>query len=598
MTEFSDIYSRYQKMISERSEHSTLWRDISKYTGINVDIDYGDNQGYGTKSEQRDQYIDDPTSAIAVNQFGDYLMGVLWGNGEGVFKVKPSRYVLETADAQSLRPFFEFVTDQTLYHMNHPKAGLRAKLNEYAYDQGAFGNSAIGVFKNQRFLDGVSHNALLFRSYGVDNGMIDEGLNGLPEYFDCTYNWRTARIVNEFCCGADGVSKDAVEKLPDSIRKSWEKGDINGIHKIVFALFPRDDYNPKLQGKRGTPYRGVWFMANGEGGKFFYEEDFYEKSIAWCRMIKMRGHVYGRSSGTMLLSTIRSVNFMLGTGIDVIEKMANPSLGTFNAALFGDSVLDTSPNGMNIFNQSMMGSASSPIFPIYDVGDPKALLEFLVPFLNDKVTTAFKVDALLDFNNQTGMTATESMQRFTIRSKSISGILSQQKNELLDVIIPASIGILWRCGELGVDPQIMPDKADELRRLGKSQRIIPDAVLRAVADGKPWFELEYNNEMDRMLRADRVQHLLQVVQSTLVIAQAYPQIIEAVDWYKLLAEINENLDTSSKILLTEREFKQKIQQIAQAQQAQMQLQAGQQMAAIDKDAAQAEKMKADAKQNR
>lgn len=593
MASFSDIFSRYTKMIGDRSHYSPLWDDIARYVGIQVNTDYVYNGGEDTRQDQLDEYVDDPTSAISVNQFGDYLIGVLWGNGEDVFKLRPSRYVTGLIDEQSVQDWYAYATDQSLFHMNHPAAGLRSKLHEYAYDQAAFGNSAVGAFANKKFLEGAANNALIFKSYGIDNGLIDEGIAGLPEYFFCTYHWRTSRIVGEFCSMEDGPVDELIDLLPKQIADAWKQGDINKTFKIVFGFFPRDDYDPRLKGKRGTPYKGVWFMADGSENRFFHEEDFMEKPVAWARMIKIRGEVYGRSSGTMLLSSIRSVNQMLGTGIEVIEKMANPSLGMLSNALFGDGVLDTSPDGVNVFNaQYTQGQA--PVFPVYDVGDPSALVNFMIPYLNDKITTAFKVDALLDFNSQANMTATESLQRFAIRSKSVSGILSQQKVELLDVIIPRSIGVLWRAGELGIDATQDEEAAARLQEIGAGERIIPDAVLQVVNEGKPWYDISYNNEMDRMVRSESVQNLLQVVQSTLAIAQADPRIIEAVDWYAVLKDINDNLNTENQIMLTEREFKQRIEQLAQQQAAQAQLQATQQVAAADKDAAQAEQARANA----
>lgn len=592
--EYRKVQERFRQMVSDSNEYNGLWQDIQDHVGIQVDVDYHYTGQNNSKSEQRDEYIDDPTSAIAVNQFGDYLIGVLWGNGENVFRIKPSRYVLDLANEQMLKNWYEYATDQTLYHMNHPDAGLRSKLHEYAYDQAAFGNSAIGVYLNARYLEGLDDNALIYKSYGVDNAFIDEGMNGLPEYFFCTYHWTVARIVGEFASRDGETIEEALEALPKDIREAWKKNNINESFRIVFGFYPREDFNPKLQGKRGTKYKGVWFMPDGSEERFFFEEDFASKPVGWVRMIKVRGEKYGRGSGTMLLSTIRSVNFMVGTGIEVIEKQANPSLGILSNALFGDSVLDTSPNGLTVFNPGQI-AGNAPTFPIYDVGDPTALMQFLVPYLNDKVTTAFKVDALLDFNAQADMTATEAMQRFTIRSKSVAGILSQQKTEGMDVWCPTSIKLLMAAGELGVDPQKDPQAVDRLTQLNKTNRVIPEAVLEVMEMGKPWFELEYNNEMDRMIRSEAVQKLLQIVQSTLVIAQAYPQIIEAVDWYKVLEEINDNMDVGSKILLTEQQFKQRIQQLAQQQQAAQALQAGKELAATEKDAAQANKANADAR---
>ena len=594
--DFLNIYQRYSELKSEREQYRSLWETISKYVGINVDVNYDRSPNQQNKSQQKDDYIDDPTSAISVNQFGDYMVGIMWGTGDKAFELIPSRYVLELASPEELEAYYDYATSQTLYHINHPDAGFNGCLRSYAYDQAAFGTSGIGAFPNKAFINKMADNALIFRQYGVDNICIDEGRAGLVDHVYATYRWRVSRIIGEFCTEDGAVSKEACARLPKPIRQAWEKNKLNDEFVIVFGVFPREDYSPKLKGKRGTKYRGVWFMdGSTDNNNIFFEESFSEKPIAIARMIKVRGETYGRSSGTMLISTIRAVNFMLATAIEVIEKMANPSLGVLNNAIFGDSVLDTSPNGLTVFN-SALSAGQTPTFPLYDVGDPSALVQQLIPYLNEKITTAFKVDALLDFSSAKEMTATESLQRYAIRGKSLAGILQQQKVECLDVVGRRVVSILYGLDQLGVNPITMKDAADRLRSINKADRIIPDAVLQVKEAGRPWFEMRFNNELEKLTRTESVQALIQVLQSITGIAALYPAIIEAVDWYKLLADINDNLDANNQILIGEKAFKDKLAALAKQQQAMMALQAGQTGSEIQKNTAQGNKSNAEAQQ--
>lgn len=581
------VYETYSSLKTEREQYITLWKDISRVTGITLDVDYK-YPNKSNKSKQLDEYVDDPTSVISVNKFGDYLLGLMWGSGDGVFKLTPSRYVLDRVSESEVENFYDFATGQTLYHMNHSDGGYTTALRPYSYDQAAFGTSGIGVFPNKAFEQRIDDNALLFRYYGVDNTCIDEGKSGHVEIVFATYKWRVNRIVSEFCTDMGEVSNEAISKLPKPIREAWQKNQLNQEFILVFGMMPRQDYDPKLKGKKGTRYRGVWFMDSGEENRIFHEESFAERPISMARMIKIRGHVYGRSAGTMLLSTIRSVNFMMANCMEIIEKMGNPSLGIFNNALFGDSVLDTSPNGLAVFNTALT-QGQNPVFPLYDVGDPSALIQILIPYLNEKITTAFKIDALLDFSAAKEMTATESLHRYAIRGKSLAGILLQQKNERLIPDIKRSVSILYGMGVLGANPVTEQATAQRLRQQKRTERIIPQAVIDTINEGRPWYDIRFNNELEKMVRTEAVQNLLQVLQSVMGIAQLYPQIIEAVNWYKLLADINNNLDANNQILYSAEEFKKKIEQIAQQQQAVMALQAGQAGAQINKDNSQATK---------
>lgn len=571
--------------------YKPIWDDISKYTGINVQPDYLWNNN-ASKDTQLDQFVDDPTSASCVNQAGDYLIGIMWGTGDGVFDIKPSRYVLELVSKEEVADWYKFATDQSLYHINHSRAGFHTALSSYAYDQCSFGTSGIGCFKNNGFLNRIDDNALIFSEYGIDNTRIDEGKAGLIEIIFTTHHWKVNRIVADMASINGEIDNEKLSKLPKPIQTAYAGRDYNKEFNLVCGVFPRDDFDPKLKGKRGARYRGVWFLDDAADNNIFYEEDFAEIPISMCRQIKVRGEVYGRASGTMLISSIKAVNFMVGTVIEILEKMSNPALGMFNNAIFGDSVLDTSPNGLTIFNNALASASTTPMFPLHDVSDPSGIIKFLIPYLNDKIVTGFKVDALLDFQSSKEMSATESLQRYAIRGKSLSGMLQRQKIETLEPTGKRAISLLLDMGELGVNPN--DPRAKGLEDNGKAARVIPQAVLDVIASGRPWFELKWNNELEKLTRTEAVQNLVQILQSIIAIAAVYPDIIEAVNWWQLLSDINENLDSNNKILMPEKDFKVKMANIAEQRAAAMKIQAAQAAGQVAKDAGAANKLNKEA----
>lgn len=592
--DFKGIWEIYTQLKANGERYKPLWDRISQLVGISVEPDY-QWTNYLIKSRQLDEYVDDPTSAISVNQAGDYLVGIMWETGEGVVKLKPSRYVTALVDPAVVKDWFSYATDQVLYHMNHPEAGYVAALQPYAYDQFAFGTSGIGIFKNQAFLRGVDENCLVARNYGIDNTRIKEGKGGSPDFGYAIYHWSVARIISEFCMPNGTFSQVALDQMPIGIKNAWDTKNLITEFDLVFLWMPRDDFDPKLLGRKGYKWRGVWFMNTGNASnRIFCDESFRERPVNMTRMIKVRGEDYGRSSGTMLLSSIGSVNYMFAITQEILEKMANPALGAYGNAIFGDSVLDTSADGLTIFNQSFATNPNVPIFPIHDVGDPKGIIEFLLPYLNEKITTAFKVDALLDFNSAKDMTATESLQRYNIRGKSLSGILVRQKNERLIPDVRRAVSICWECGELGINASMKPEHALGLKKLGQHKRIIPQEVLQVFADGKPWYELEFNNELEKLLRTQKVQDLVQFIQGVTAVAALYPDIVQAIDWYALLADLNDNLDIDAKIMVTAQEFKKIISDAAQQKQQMMKIQGAQAMASAAKDGASAQNSNAQA----
>lgn len=592
MDDAQELQQLYTQLKTNGERYMPLWEDISAVVGIAVQPDYlWSNQT--NKDTQLDDFVDDPTAAISVNQAGDYLLGILWGTGEGVVDIVPSDYVKELADEQTMKPWFDFATKRFLWQMNHPECGYGTALRPYSYDQFSFGTSGIGLFKNEAYFRGIEPNCMIARNYGIDNTRIAEGKNGSPDIGSAIYHWSMTQIIGEFCCSSGAIDKGKMSQMPKAIQQAYNAQDYLKEFDLVFMWMPRKDWDPKLLGQRGARWRGVWFLDQMGDNKIFCEESFSERPINMCRMIKVRGEVYGRSSGTLLLSSIRSVNYMFAITSEILEKMANPALGAFGNSIFGDGVLDTSPDGLTIFNATQT-AGQLPIFPIHDVGDPEPIIKFLMPYLNEKITTAFKIDALLDFNSAKDMTATESLQRYNIRGKSLSGMLGMQKNERLIPDCRRGISICWEAGELGVNPRLDAVRAQQLQTLNKTERIIPDAVLQVVAKGKPWYDLRFNNELEKLIRTESVQALTQIIQGVTAIAALYPPIVEAIQWYKLLKALNDNLDSHSQILVTEKDFKAIIVNAAKQQQMAQQASLAQAAGTVAKDRSTALKNTVDA----
>jgi len=566
----SKIKQRYEQLKASKSRYTEHWSNIDKFIDLSKNV-----------CDIKDSFVEEPSAYIAVNQASDYLIGVLWGTGNNVFDIVPSKYVLQKTSQGELSSWYERVTKESLYQMNHEEAGFMHALKPYTTAQFTKGNSGIGIFKNPDYKSGKSDNLFIFRNYSVENSYIDEGLNGIVNIIATDVKWSLNRIISEFCTNAGKFDSKLLNVMPEKIKDSYKAGKFDEAFDLVHIILPRSDYNPKYIGKKGTKFVGYWYMDD----HIFREEDYNEFPVPFARQIKVEGTPYGVSSGSMLLSTIRNINFLMELSIDSAEKMTSPALGMWNNSLVGDSLLDTSE--LSVFNQELAGN-NSPIFKLFDVGDITPLVQYIIPYLNDKITTAFKVDMLLDFNSNHEMTATETMKRSIIRGKALSGMLIQQKNDFMTPSIKRVVVTSYQEGLFGIEPS--DDLAEIFRMQGALDQIIPQAVLDTIAEGKPWFDIRYNNELERLVRTDKLEDLLKVIQTVQMIAPLYQPIIEAVDWYSLLEKINTLLDPNSQVLIGAREFKNKLLEQAKQQQQMMQIQQAEQATKANANQAKAEKM--------
>lgn len=559
-----DIIKRYNECDTEKQKYVPLWREIAKYTGIKVDPDDTRDEG-----DDLDSYTLDPTTSLSTVQSADYLKGIIIGTGENGFEIMPSDDVLENVDISAVKDWYEYITGVVLREINHPNSGFHTAFQSYFYDQVAFGNSGIGTFKNE-LKNNPSANALIFREYGVDTMAVDEGKNGVIDIIFNKYKWRTNQFVSEFCFRNGAFDKIMFERLPEEVKNAYNSGQLNKEFEVIQGILPNEEYNPEKLGIAGAKYHGVWFLK-GAKDKVFYEEDFKERPISFGRPVKVRGEIYGRAYGTMLLSSIRCVNDIVNGLMITLDKMRDPAVGVWGDAVNGDGVIDTSAGSLTTFDPTKL-SGNAPVFPIQDIGDPSRMIQFLLPYLNEKLATAFKVDLLLDFSSSANMTATESLQRYSIRNKSILGLIIQQINDVYVPTIQRAISILWDMGRLGVLPS--EEQAEELTSRGLSERVIPEAVLEAITNGKTWYKITFNNEVEKISNTDKIDNLTQLLQIMQGLLAVNPQLAQAVDWFKLLQDVSGALGFDTAIM-SEQEFRKQIEAQAQQQAIAQQLQAQQ-----------------------
>lgn len=572
MADFKHIKKLYTELRAEREKYKSRWEKIAKYIGIKSPIQNGATKDKNpTEDKDLDKYTYDPTAALSVQQSSDYLKGIMWGNGDGIITLEPSDEVLDLVDIDAVKDWYAYATERLLYQMNHPDAGLDGAFADYFYDQKCIGTSGIGCFQNTEYKLGTAENALLFRGYGVDTMCIDEGKNGLVDVVFNTYNWRVNRIVQEFCEKSSGFDTEQFNKLPERIRNDYKAGNMNNTHTIVNAILPSDMYDPTGAGRKKAKYIGYWFADTAENNDdVFFIEYFNEKPICVGREEKVRGEIYGRSSGSMLSSTIEAVNESVAGIMETLDKMNKPPIGVYGDSLFGDSVIDTSANALTVFNANALNGLD-PVVKMQDIGDPTGLINFLLPYLNEKISTAFKIDILLDFSAKSNMTATESMQRYAIRGRSLSGLIVRHKTEVVDPLINRSLSILYDLGCLGYK-STDKKRVEEMQKTGKTERIIPDEVVSIINQGKRWYKIRYNNDIEKLTRVEVFEDLTKEINIITALMSVYPDIAEAVNWHKLLADASDAMGFKD-LIVSEKNFKdavkQKAEMMAKMQQAQV-----------------------------
>lgn len=582
------VVERFSQLKTERNKYISKWKDIENYVALtnNVNYAFDDEEKQGTR---KDVYINDPAGFICTNQAGDYLAGILWN--KSAIALEPTEAIKKEANSE-LEAFYKRATERLLEQINATDAGFLTVLKSYCYDQFSYGTSGIGVFKSKEYVQNQSDCCLNFKTYGVYNSCIDEGSNNKINVVYSVFNWTVSRIIEEFCIQDGQFIEEAFNQLPEEIKKLYNAGKLNDKKKLVYGILPNNFYQMNKRGKVGAKFKGYWFLENSK--KVFFVDYYAQMPIAFCRFIKPSNQVYGESPGTLAISTIKILNHVKGKAIDNIEKNNDPAIGMFSGALVKGNVLNRSAGEVTMFNPESAQNGKTPVFPISPVGDISAIVNYLLPEEKKDITNIYKIDNLLDFNNQTAMTATESSFRMSIRGKSINGLLSQQKAECIEVLLHRAISIIQECELFGYDIDSMPEMTEEdvikKQQAIEDGNIIPDAVLNAMKNGRRWYKIKYNGEIEKLDNAELYESIGRFLQYLASALQIKPELQHAINDYEFV-ELVKNVSnlSNSNIIKSKREYKAILEQI---QQAQAQVQAQQMMlqqGAMLKDMAGAQK---------
>lgn len=584
------VLQRYEDCKTERQKNIKLWKDVNKYVAIASDI-ASEFEDSVDESKQRDKYINDPTAYIATTQLTDYLVGLIWGTGEDVLALEPNDYILnQVSNSDELNEFYRHATAVTLREFNHEEAGFLGALTSFIQGQVNYGTSGAGCYPSKEYIEGQAENILQFNNYGVYNSCFDEGKNGKISVVYSVRHWRLARIIDEFAVKEEGIDEELFNKLPKEIKDAYDKKEYNKKFKIIHGILPHKDYSVGKIGKKGTKYKGFWFTE--ESKKIFFEEYYREMPAAVCRSIRIANKIYGASFATLAITSIKLLNYIAGKAIRNAEKMTDRPKGYFSGSLPAGEIIDTSADGLTPFKDQSDGKP--PIFDIDEVGDISALVNILIPKAEKDISTIFKIDRLLDFNAEVAMTATESMQRFNIKSKSEIGIIIQILHEFLLPILYRGISVLEEAEAFGVRYD-SPD-AQELILKGKQKFVVPEVVQNAIDNNKRWYKIKFRNSINQIINAEKFEWLSNFILLFAQLLNLDPVLSEAVKSYNLLAFAKQILNFGNEdFMKSKADFEDAVKKIQEQQETMMKLQAENLGSNTVKNIAGAEK---DAKQSR
>jgi len=557
-----DIVKEFDKRSTGRSNWNSIWQIIGEYVSqVKQNFEYQPDDG---EFLQYDVY--DSTGTFAAHNCASALLGMLWTGSakQNIELAPPDDLEIET---QELAEFYDKMTNRTTAAMDDPKANLSLTLDEYMLDQIIFGTSGIGTEHDE---EGNPY----YTPYGVKEALLIEGKRGKVVGCLLCFEWEIGRAVEEY----------GIDKVSEKVRKKYQDGATTDKIKIIHAIRPRKEKKAEA-GSLAMPIESV--HVEYETKHIIKETGFHENPVAFGRFRRLNYETYGRSPAMNALPDIREANALKEAIILATEKNLDPPQGILDDGMLGNGKIDTSPGTFTVFNASGNLGTRNPIFPLVTVGSLPDAMQRLET-LKESISQHFFIDRLLDFNNDAQMTLGETQIRDSIRSASLSSLTSRQIAEVLTPTIERTVAGMWRAGRYGVIRGSEEEKDILLR--GEEPEYLPDVIVDRLQKGKDIYKVRYKTKAAQASRAQEYMAILEIAGTAGQFMAVDPTIALRVDLHEGLKTISDIRGVPVNMIRQDDVYQEMLKQQQQQQQAAMALQAGQQVAGIAKDAAQAQQI--------
>lgn len=524
------LKQRYEELKLLRSHLDNMFLDAQKYVRPNSQkFDHGHTPFQDDGS--REMYDD---TAVWCNQmFANGLSSNLIPKSDRWFYLKVvGRDSSQYTDEE--RQYLQLTADRILHEFSLPKSQFYTSSHECFLDIGAYGTSPVQISE----VDGVVN----FRSRPLADVFFDTDQYGTVDtvYYRC---YKTARQLMQMfpqVADMDGFNKD------NSVHNKYE---------LVYTIEPNTDKAAKKGGRVGKarPYTVTYWSPalkqplQESGASYF--------TFLVPRWSKLADEVYGRGPAFSCLSQIRALNKMVKEVLISSEYLNFPTLTAEE-----DSIMLPMKYGSRQIMFHEAGSEKPA--PILAGNQPQHVLE-MIRMYRDSVNRSFFVDQIIRQEKKERQSVTEIQDVRGQMLNQLAPLLNRMEVEFLGPAIEATFELLNRSGKL-------PDMPESL--------------------GNGELEVSFSSPASQSQYATRLSDISAFMRDLAPLAQAKPELVQAIDEQKLLESYAKYRNISPDVVKTSEELQQAKEQMAQQQQQMMAAQAAPQMTGAIKDIAQAKQI--------
>lgn len=237
--------------------------------------------------------------------------------------------------------------------------------------------------------------------------------------------------------GLENLDANIQEKYKNV--KSWN----DKIH-ILYAVYPREEYDPDIKNAQNMPYAAVY--VDLDHTKIINESGYNEMPFAVFEWDRIAGLAYSNSPAISAMPDIKALNIIRSSSLKIAQTSAEPPLVVPSYI----KTVNLIPRGRTYVDDP----ARDVIQPIKTGENYPITLQILENY-EQKIRDWFFVDFFLMLQSKQGqMTATEVMELQGEKSATLANLVVAL-NEALTKIIKRSFNILAKNGKLPPAPETL-----------------------------------------------------------------------------------------------------------------------------------------------
>lgn len=435
--------------------------------------------GFGAAGQVRGQGNFDVTAGESLDRFCAAMAGITIPRNTQYIRLKFGNGDLDKLPA--VRRWCETAADRLHAIRYAPHAAFEVQAQEDFRQLGSYGTGAFWTGERK----GVG---IFYKSLHLSECYVDEDFAGRIDTVHRRYR-RTARQCEQ------QFGRDA---LTAKMREALEKQKLDAEFDLLHIVCPNGDMEPDALDRRAMPTDSVHIAIDEKC--ILRRSGFHSMPISVSRHVTGASDIYGRSPALKVLPSIKGVNTMAQTNLRSAHKMVDPALAFFDDD--GITSLVTRPGGAN---PGLVNERGQLLVQPMPTGSQLPIGLEMVESERKVIRTAFLEDffkILTDPSDR--MTATQVLEMAAKQGVLVAPYAGRYESEKQNPVTQRDLDLAMRAG------QIEP---------------FPDEVLEAGA----YPQIEYENPLTRMARAERASGLTRLIEMVTPLAQADPAVLDVID---------------------------------------------------------------------